>query len=255
MKNITKFILTGSVALLMASCAADSEKPVVDIHDPLADAIIEVGSEFHLDFSITDNDELNQLKVDIHGDHDGHTHGKLAEVFPAFDTIIIENISGNAVDRHMDITIPAGAWPGPYHITVYATDKSGNEGMAMVKIKVRNSIDLLAPVVNITAPGDGSTLSSTFTVTATITDKLSDGTTDGEIRQIEVLLVSGSQKFSLGKYDEVSNFSGAFDQVTGQFSRSFNLPSGITSGTWELEVEAYDSYFNKSHGHIDVIVP
>lgn len=255
MKHITKFLLSGSVALFMASCAADSEKPVVDIHEPVSNDIIEVGSTFHLDFSITDNDELNQFKIDIHGDHDGHTHGKLAEILPAFDTIVIENISGNAINRHIDFTIPAGAWPGPYHITVYATDKSGNEGMSTVKVTVRNSIDILAPVVNITTPGNGSTLGSSFTVTATITDKLSDGTTDGEIRQIEVLLVSGSQKFSLGKYDEVTNFSGAFNQTTGTFSRTFNLPSGISAGVWELEVEAYDSYFNTSHGHIEVIVP
>ncbi|MCX7745117.1 MAG: DUF4625 domain-containing protein [Flavobacteriales bacterium] len=255
MKNITKFILTGSVALFMASCAADSEKPVIDIHEPTENAIIEVGTEFHLDFTITDNDALNQFKVDIHGDHDGHTHGKLAEVFPAFDTIIIENISGNVVDRHIDITIPTLVWPGPYHISVYATDISGNEGLATRTIIIRNSIDLLVPVVNITTPSNGATLSNTFTVNATISDKLSDGTTDGEIRQIEVLIIKGSQKFSLGKYDEISNFSGAFNQATGQFSRSFNLPSGITSGTWELKVEAYDSYFNKSHGSIDVIVP
>lgn len=255
MKNIIKFIATSSTLMFLSSCASDTEKPVIDIHEPLANAIVEVGSDFHLDFSITDNDALSQFKVDIHGDHDGHTHGKLTEVLPAFDTIIIENISGNAIDRHIDITIPAGAWPGPYHISVYATDKSGNEGMATRSIVVRNSIDLLAPVVNITAPADGSTLSNTFTVTASITDKLSDGTTDGEIRMIEVSLVSGNQKFSLGKYDEVTNFSGAFNQATGQFSRSFNLPSWITSGTWELEVEAYDSYFNKSHGHIDVIIP
>jgi hypothetical protein len=255
MKPIFKYTILAALTGLLASCASDTEKPVVTIHEPANNEIVEVGSEIHVDFEITDNDALKQFKIDIHGGHDGHTHGKLSAILPPFDTIIVENISGIAVDRHIHIDVPTNAWPGPYHVIVYATDQSGNEGKAEADITIRNSIDVLAPVVTITSPSDGATLNNPFTVTATITDKLSDNITDGEIRMIEVKLVKGNQEVSLGKFDEVSNFNNAFNQANGQFSRSFNLPSGISSGTWELEIEAYDSYFNHSHAHIDVIIP
>ncbi len=255
MKPIYKYTMLIAISGVLASCASDTEKPVVTIHEPANSEIIEVGTEIHLDFNITDNDALKQFKIDIHGAHDGHTHGKLSAILPPFDTIIVENISGTAVDRHIHIDVPSNAWPGPYHVMVYATDQSGNEGKAEVDITIRNSIDVLAPAVTITSPSNGATLSNPFNVTATITDKLSDNVTNGEIRMIEVKLVKGNEEVSLGKFDEVSNFSGAFVQATGQFSRSFNIPSNVTSGSWELEIEAYDSYFNYSHAHIDVSIP
>lgn len=250
-----KYLATISIAFIFQACSNDSEKPVITINEPSNGEIFNVGTEIHIDFTITDNDELNQFKIDIHGSHDGHTHGKLAEILPAFDTIIIENVTGNNINRHIHVDIPSGIWPGPYHVIIYATDKSGNEGMEEVDITIRNPIDLLAPNITITAPADGSTLSSSFTVNATITDKLSDGVTDGEIRRIEVKLKKGTQTFDLGDFDESTNFSSAFSQATGAFARTFNIPSGIGSGAAELEIEAYDSYFNHAHAHIDVILP
>jgi hypothetical protein len=250
-----KFLAVIITVLLLQACSNDSEKPVITINEPTNGETFDVGDEIHVDFNITDNDELNQFKIDIHGSHDGHTHGKLAEILPAFDTIIIENISGNSINRHIHIDIPNGVWPGPYHVIIYATDKSGNENMEEVDITIRNPIDLLAPSITITAPANGSTLSSSFTVNASITDKLSDGVTDGEIRRIEVKLKKGAQTFDLGDFDESTNFSSAFNPSNGAFARTFNIPSGIGSGAAELEVEAYDSYFNKAHAHIDVTLP
>ncbi len=258
MNNLIKkfnYFLAIAIAIIFQACSKDSEKPVITINEPTNGETFNVGDEIHVDFTITDNDELNQFKIDVHGSHDGHTHGKLAEILPAFDTIIIENVNGSSVNRHIHIDIPNGIWPGPYHVIIYATDKSGNENMEEVDITIRNPIDLLAPTITITAPTDGSTLASSFTVNATITDKLSDGVTDGEIRRIEVKLVKGSQTFDLGDFDESTNFSSAFSQSTGAFARTFNIPSGIGSGAAELEVEAYDSYFNKAHAHINVIIP
>lgn len=254
MKNIINFLGVVTLALFLFSCASDNEKPVIVINEPEEDEIFNVGDEIHVDFKITDNDELNQFKIDIHGSHDGHSHGKLNAVFPAFDTIIIENLTGNSINRHIHIDIPTGIWPGPYHVIVYATDKAGNEAMEMKDIKIQNLIDTQNPTINIAAPTNGATLSSSFVVTATITDQLSD-LSNGEIRIIQVALVKGSEEINLGKFDEVTNFSGSFNQSTGQFSHSFNLPSGISSGNWELEIVAYDSYFNMAHAHIDVVIP
>lgn len=254
MKNIINFIGVVILALFLFSCASDNEKPVIVINEPVENELFNVGDEIHVDFNITDNDELNQFKIDIHGNQDGHSHGKLNAVFPAFDTIIIDNITGNSINRHIHIDIPDGIWPGPYHIIVYATDKGGNEAMEMKDIKIQNLVDTKNPTISITAPTDGATLSSSFLVTATITDQLSDSTS-GEIRTIQVALVKGSEEIDLGKFDEVTNFSGAFNQSTGQFSRSFDLPSGISPGNWELEIVAYDSYFNIAHAHIEVNIP
>lgn len=255
MKNHFKIsIIITLIATLLMACQGDMEKPLIVINEPSANAVIECGDTLTVDFSITDNEALNQFKIDIHGDHDGHSHGKLAWLFPAFDTIIIENLNGISADRHIRIPTPANAWPGPYHVIVYATDQSGNEQITSRNITLINYTDTVAPTAQITSPSDAATLTNPFLVTAQIQDLLSDGNA-GEVRTIKVLLVQGASEFLLGTFDEPGNFNGAYSQVTGNFSYSFNMPSGVSAGNYELEIEVYDSYFNHAHTGVDVLVP
>lgn len=243
-----------SMGLLLIACNADMEKPVITLHEPSEEATFRCGDTLTVDFTVTDNEALNQFKIDLHGDHDGHTHGKLAWLFPAFDTIIVENLSGTTADRHIRIPVASNAWPGPYHVTVFATDLSGNEQVISRNIHLVNYTDTVAPDIVITAPAEGATLGSSFTVSATITDVLSNGN-NGEIRSIKVLLVQGATEYLLGNFDEANNFGSSFTQATGAFSKIFNKPNEISSGTYELEIEAYDSYFNHTHSHVSILIP
>jgi hypothetical protein len=255
MKKIQLIILGITATLFITSCGTDNQAPEITISVPTAQEVVETGGDIHLEFDITDDVDLNQFKIDIHGDHDGHSHGKLTEILPAFDTIIIENISGTMINRHLHIEIPADAWPGPYHVGIYATDKSGNESMKSVDIIVINPMDEMPPSVDITAPANGASVVGSVQVIAQLSDMKSDMVTAGEIRSIEVILTNGTEEFDLGDYDETENFNGKYDPLTGTFQSTFALPNGISSGNWQLEIHCYDSYFNEAHQSVNIIIP
>lgn len=122
----------GIVAALMlgftfTSCEKDDDgdttKPTAVVNSPMEDQEFAPGDSFQLDISMTDNEELSSLKVDIHygGDHD---HGKVASQWE-YDQVW--DLEGNFYEFGTPIQIPADAEHGVYHLLVFVTDASGNE--------------------------------------------------------------------------------------------------------------------------------
>lgn len=259
--KMTKIFAGGGIlfSAFLFSCANnDTEGPGVVVNSPTQNATVFTGSNLIIDADFTDNEALNQYKIDIHGEHDGHSHGKLNSIYPAFDTIIVGNFSGNTIgDIEVIVPIPDNIWPGPYHVMVYGLDQKGNETYQLIEVTVVDATDTVAPDVTVNLPVPNANIGSNITIDALISDKLSNLVTDGAIDQIHVMLhnTGTDEEFELGEYDSDGNFGGHYDEVTGQFQVTVNVPGTAAAGTYELEIIAVDMYFNTTVAAIDLIKP
>lgn len=77
-------------------------------------------------FHLVGQNELSQLKIDIHENTDCHEHDHEHKSAP-FETIIIKNVSGNEAHLVEKVAIPEDAKASNYHIDIRLLDKMGNE--------------------------------------------------------------------------------------------------------------------------------
>lgn len=138
-KNILLLTFTGMLFSLLTFSACkkddvDSTKPEIVINEPEEEEQFAPGSELHLDVDFTDNESLNQYKVDIHS-AEGHIHKSTAEKWVFEQTYDLGGLKNKHVHEHIDI--PATIDTGDYHIVVYCTDKAGNENNAFKTFEVK----------------------------------------------------------------------------------------------------------------------
>jgi hypothetical protein len=126
-----KFFMTGLAAIAFAaftSCGKDGDttKPAIDLHEPEEEEAFEPGGTLHLDMELSDNEALDQYKVEIHPAA-GHTHTRAGEASSIFTRTWDDAAGLKNKSVHHDITLPAEAETGDYHLMVYCTDRAGNE--------------------------------------------------------------------------------------------------------------------------------
>ncbi len=168
---------------------ADTTPPTVSISAPLSGAV--VGGTISVQGSATDNVSVSSIQFYVDG------------VLSTSTTTSPFSFSWNTV----------GSTNASHTLTVKAYDPSGNVGSASVTVTVNN----VAPVVTITSPTSGATVSGTVSVQGTVT-------TSAGISQINFYVngvLTGTTKSS-------------------PFSFSWNTTSQ-TSGTDTISVTAYDT--------------
>ena len=151
MKNITLYAFT-IVSLLFASCsnddAADTEKPVIVLVEPIVPEGFKPGSEIHVEGILTDNDGLASYKIEIHGAEDGHTHNHARTATNYFhyeQTITLAEFPKVHEMKH-EILIPTiqnneALSTGHYHLGIFALDKSGNQEQVFIEIYIGEDAD------------------------------------------------------------------------------------------------------------------
>lgn len=116
----------------------DTEKPVIEVVEPLDHAEFHPGEEMLVELELSDNVGLKEFKIEIHYGGD-HTHKALAEGEEEWSFIHIESIEGRNMHMHMDIDIPQDAKHGLYHFLVYCTDEAGNEAWIGLEMDVEDA--------------------------------------------------------------------------------------------------------------------
>jgi hypothetical protein len=219
----------------------DETRPIIsEITEPLMNDTLFSGSEFHVDLKVSDNDELSQLKIDIHSAEDGHSHGKVdASAF--WETVIIVDLSGKEQLVHEDIVIPADAASGIYHVILTAVDKSGNmSDVSELDIYIQNSGDLLAPLVTLQSPIEGASITagSDLNVQAAITDNLS-------LNRFELKVYRGNTLIS----DTDMNISGTEYTLNQTLSTT-----GWAAGNYTIELLVFDEAQNVSDADLNFVL-
>jgi hypothetical protein len=152
-----KIYLLGILALSLYACeddnegTVDTEAPVfvevtrprtqggsgvVEIRGEYAEIRSEGSTHFHIRGTVTDNVGLSQLRVDVHGVHDGHSHGRM-NLLPEFRVDANIDLGGATEFTFDDPDFPnnmlyydeSNGGPfraGPYDVILHAVDLAGN---------------------------------------------------------------------------------------------------------------------------------
>jgi hypothetical protein len=236
------FLLTTTVVL--EGCKKpDEEKPTLTLSEPENGEIFDSGTKIHVEGIAKDNRELSQLKIDIHDAFDGHTHGKITSGATAFSIVKVINLEGKEVAFHEDIQIPLNTLAGKYHVTVSVVDEAGNlSNIEERDIIIRNSTDLIAPMIEVISPTDGQivSLNGTLNVQALISD-------NEELEDVIVKIKnSAGVKVYEWKNEHIESQSYELDHVA-------NLV-GLPAGNYEVEIIAIDHVNNVTDVEIDIVI-
>ena len=244
-----KYSYIGAIILCLSawslgSCKkneVDETRPVIsEITEPLMNDTFLSGSELHVDLKVSDNDELSQLKIDIHSAEDGHSHGKV-DASSYWETVVIVDLSGKEQLVHEDIAIPADAASGTYHVIITAVDKSGNmSDVSERDIFIQNSGDLIAPLVTIQTPLEGATLAAggDINVQAAITDNLS-------LKRFELKVYRGNTLVSDTDMD-ISGTEYTLNQTVSTL--------GWSAGNYTIELLVFDEAQNVTDADINIVL-
>lgn len=150
MKNMFLVLTLGSaIALFGCKKDNDEEAPVIGevrINGALAGEPehVDAGTTIEVSIRVTDNEELAQLKIDIHSNDDGHSHdgdshgsgGAQGE----WEELAIVDLSGVDQTVTRSFTLPQTI-RGEWHLSLRAVDSAGNESPErIIELDVENDL-------------------------------------------------------------------------------------------------------------------
>lgn len=228
MRNVLVLFLF--VAVIFSCKKADSELPTISeikVNGSASTVLVSPGESINVAALISDNEELNQFKIDIHHDFDGHSHKSMTT---RYAEIRIKDISGASYNLNENFSIPENASSGTYHGTIRAVDKEGNQSEN--RLFYFDVIRPEQPTINLTLPTSieaGNNLNISGTVNGNVF-----------ISQVFIKLVAENTGNSL--YNQTFNLATSellsWDPVSDG-AVSINIPVG-TSGKLKFRLRVED---------------
>lgn len=130
MKN--QIVFGGLLLALFSSCtkeeSEDTTAPSIvnaTINGEDHDITVNTSEFLNFEIDLSDNEELGEIKIDIHDIFDDHSHGKKAATPWAHTQTY--TISGTSQNFKTQILVDPSAAAGPYHSILRVIDESGNE--------------------------------------------------------------------------------------------------------------------------------
>lgn len=217
------------------------------------------GDTFSFTAELKDNEQLSQLKIDIHNNFDCHGHGgSLAPGISVHNLIgktdtwnlqKIEKINGSELTREFYLAVPQNVTSGDYHFGIQVLDKSGNEqeNRTFYSLKVKNPFDSIPPVVEITD-----------IIGVSDNDIIKRGNTIrmiGKVRDNRNLAEGGNGLVFINYRDNASNNNFGTnsyyvfkpqDGAENGFDLSFTIPQTLPEGSYTFFLIAFDGVRNSS---------
>jgi hypothetical protein len=156
MKRWSKWMLLASAGVV--GCQSDVDTTLPEITQVIVDGLesethsIQAGESMQISLMVSDNENLKQVKVNVHAADDGHGHGSGSGVVlqPNVGTwnysSIIE-LTGQSATANLSLSVPADII-GSWHLEIMAIDESGNEAIEKVVTLSVNNDEL--PVIQVT---------------------------------------------------------------------------------------------------------
>ena len=143
--NYLFLVLATTVAISGCKKDVDEEAPKLSSirinGNTGADHVVQAGESFTLALNASDNEALNQLKIDIHSAEDGHLHEFQSDEVRGSEWEVFEviSLSGTSQSVSVSYTIPNDQ-QGVWHLTLQCIDKEGNESdVYLVELDVENN--------------------------------------------------------------------------------------------------------------------
>lgn len=150
MRHSIFWIIGLALVVSLAACKKDNdeEAPVIGevrINNAIAGDHnqVDAGSNMTLTVTVSDNDALAQLKIDIHPNEDGHSHtdddeGHSGGAQGNWEELVIAELSGTSESVTRTFNLPetiAGEW----HLSLRVIDEKGNESAErIIELDVEN---------------------------------------------------------------------------------------------------------------------
>lgn len=253
-KMISFFSILIVLSMVVVSCTKDqdTEAPEVTafkINGQDHDVEVAAGSDMTVMVTFTDNEALQQWKVDIHDAFDGHGHGKTTD-FTKFSLQQVFPISGTDAPITQAIAIPANTTAGPYHCIIRAIDAKGNES-AFVEIDLIIT-NVGQAVINVISPDLSQEIDalpgSQLTLTGNITD-------DVDLVSVKMELAEEDDDHEHGKtisedpiYEMTWELPGNNDTEWDMSNAQIQIPANTPAGHYMLLISAIES-----DGHMSII--
>lgn len=243
-----KFLVPVVIAALAVSCRSeepvDTDPPVLEsivINNEQEQVVVPSGTDLDIHISARDNEDLKQVKIDIHDAFDGHTHGK---VNSDWTYVQILEASGTFDELEDHPSIPTDATAGLYHAVFRVLDQNGNEGEFVEReLIIENGSQ---PVISLVSPELSA--SPSFRVSESI--ELDGTITDAEgIEEVHILLRQEEDHDHFHIIDEMeldlsANPPGSLDMQ--QSGLQLQIPSDAETGIYELVILAFDIEGNQA---------
>ncbi|NVK28098.1 MAG: DUF4625 domain-containing protein [Flavobacteriia bacterium] len=259
MRILKSFLPILILSLAFVSCSkerVDTEAPEftsVLVNGESRAVTVQAGSDLMMTISAKDNENVSQIKIDIHEAFDGHEHGKV-EVNP-WTYVKILSVSGSAVTATDRPTIPIDVAAGPYHAVFRVLDDNGNEGAFIERtVVIQNGSQ---PIVSVTSPVDEDEfqLGQTITPIGSVTDV--EGLEEVHLILLHIEQDEHGDGQDHGHAHEVDEDEMAFtdDPTTFDLSNmSVTIPAGEEAGHYLLVVKAVDVEGNHTIEEIELDV-
>lgn len=238
----------------------DLEAPVIDLHEPENFDSFESGGDIHFEAYFTDNVALSQFEIDIHGNFDGHAHGRVKSTsLPQFSFKQSFDLSGKSQEIHKHVDIEKNGVTlfaaGPYDFIVNAIDAAGNR----TSFQDGSSVEVTILITNDQMPFlhefDQNIQNHKIRVdageTLTLQGYLKDVADKGEepgLEEIEIELFYGGED-GHGHSHRVSgselemewekDLDGALEYNLSQWE-GFAIPANAEHGDYILQIKAVD---------------
>ncbi len=209
------------------------------------------GDTLVLDLLLSDNEALSQFKLDIHTDFDCHGHERLAENISEntqdWSVLTIDDLEGAEVEKSVRVIAPANPTAGAYHFQLQVVDQAGNSDATgyVYSILLQNNLDLEAPVLNVSSPSPGTTISLPRGAVLQATGSLQDNISLGEGGNAAIKLMYIRQE-SGNRYTAVNEMLPSGTGTVFNYNLEYTLPSTLVPGLYTFELEAWDGVNNPS---------
>ncbi len=240
------------LTLLVGACSKandekDTERPLISLQSP-GDDSLRGGDNLQIRAIITDNESLSQVKIEIHDDFDGHSHGKKAGA-PAFAWDTIMTLSGKETMLDFPVAVPEDIASGRYHFQMQALDVSGNEAEFVVRTLVlTNAFDTIPPIISnlsTTPAAQNGTITVKSGATLSIMAALSDNL---GLETLEVKIIRSSNE------EIVYDFDKELSGTATNLNELFTIDSQWGTGEFVLELLLIDEKGNRADMDLDLVI-
>jgi hypothetical protein len=253
--EMKKLFLSSALLATLFACSKKDDKdvtaPVIEkftANNKTQDVTVKAGDEVHIDFKVTDNKELREIKIDLHDAFDGHTHGGRTNSFVKFATVKVYALSGTRFEGHEHIDIASNALAGPYHVMARALDKEGNqsalkeiEGFIITndhQAKVKDFATV--PAKNNSSNEIDVTKGGTIKITAVIEDTANTGTKG--LEEIEIYAEEKAHSHGRVAHEKLFEKEIKGTSLTNPYSlnETFPIPANAEHGDYKLVIKVID---------------
>lgn len=203
------------------------------------EAEITSGTHLQIEIAATDNEDLKQVKIDIHDAFDGHEHGKTNADWTYVNIISVSGKAQSVIDSPF---VPVDATAGMYHAVFRVLDANGNEGDFIERelIVVNGS----QPIITLNQPATGAGVAYALGDVLQLEGSVEDP--DG-LHEVHIMLrhIEGEHHHHIVNEIEI-DLDGIHPTSYDLGQHSIQIPIGEEAGEYELFIVAFDEDGNQA---------